>query len=179
MSQTATHRRINGLSFLSAAIGLAFLAGCTEQTQTTPQEHTTNKPVFEEDVTPYDTEPMNNQSTTAQDVREKADEAFDATADYAAQTKEEIEQSMKEQLAEIDTRIEELESRAGELNESAREEFDEQLANLKEQREEYAKSFQEFQEESGDAWEDMRSGLADAWSELKSAADKAGDQFND
>jgi phage host-nuclease inhibitor protein Gam len=84
---------------------------------------------------------------------------------------------LKTQLGEWSADIEKLKARAGKISADARAEYDEQLANLRQQRDAMAARISDLQEASDEAWDDVKQGVQAAWDLAKESFQKAMARF--
>ena len=134
-------------SLVLGVVFAAVLVGCTERTPTSDEK--------------YDK------------ARQEVGEAVDAVGDYSQEKKEEIMNSLEENLAELDKQMEAMKEKGKSLADDARQKWNERKSDLEAQRAALRKRMDELKDSSGEAWKELREGANSAWKELKTAFDKA------
>jgi hypothetical protein len=86
---------------------------------------------------------------------------------------------LEAQLAVWEEDMARLEERAAEVGEDLRQEYDDQLVELREKRDVARRELDALAKTSGSAWSDVRDGVEDAWSELQEALDRAKSRFEE
>jgi spermidine/putrescine-binding protein len=152
-------RRIALLIMLTAFLGLAFLVACGDQKEAKTSET----------------------EVTAVDVKKEAKEAMETAKTYAFKQKEEYLQQIKAKMKEYDREIQELlakaESRATDLKEEGKAQFDQSMEALLNKKQTAAEKLNELNSASAEAWEDIKSGMDSALDELTKAFDRARSHF--
>jgi len=92
-------------------------------------------------------------------------------------TREEFIRRMQAKLEEWNAEIESLTSRADEVAEDLRREYNDQIALLKAKQAVAQQRIAELQQESGSAWEDLKAGIELAWTAIGEAIDSAKSRF--
>ncbi|MEZ5126771.1 MAG: hypothetical protein R2826_11120 [Thermoleophilia bacterium] len=92
-------------------------------------------------------------------------------------TRSQYTERLKTQVGEWSGDIERLKARAGEASDSAKTEYDEQIASLREQRDSLAAKLSDLQDASDDAWADVKQGAQGAWDRAKESFQKAKSRF--
>jgi F0F1-type ATP synthase membrane subunit b/b' len=112
-------------------------------------------------------------TVSKEDVKKKAEEAYDATKTY---TKEQI-QAFREQtetrLAEYEKEIDQLKAKAEKLGEDAKAKAEQQLTVLRQKRDEVSEKLKDLSTSSGNAWEQIKAGVDAAMEDLGNAYKKA------
>jgi len=152
-------RRIALLIMLTAFFGLAFLVACGDQKEAKKSET----------------------EVTAMDVQKEAKEAMETAKTYAYKQKEEYLQQIKAKMKGYDREIQELlakaESRAADLKEESKVQFNQSMEELHNKKQAAAEKLNELNSASGEAWEDIKSGMDSALDELNKAFDRARSHF--
>jgi uncharacterized protein (DUF3084 family) len=119
--------------------------------------------------------------TTAQEAKEKTMQALEAIGNYTAEQRDEAIQKAKETLADMDTRIERLETQYSQkwdhMDQAARRSAQQTLTTLRKQRTEAAEWYGGLKHSSRKAWEDVKSGFLESYHQLQGAFDKAAKEF--
>ncbi|MBJ3762531.1 coiled coil domain-containing protein [Maribius pontilimi] len=84
-----------------------------------------------------------------------------------------LEARLDQWRAEIDK----LQNKAAEASADARQEYDEQVRNLREQQQDARAKLMELDDASGEAWKDLKKGVERAWDDLGAAVKKARKRF--
>jgi len=119
------------------------------------------------------------EAPSAEDVREEASEAVDASVDYAASKKEEYEREVADKLARIDKRLARLKEQVADAGEEAGAELRDTVDRLSEKRQEVQSELARLRERAPDAWRELRDGLNAAVADLDKALKDAVAQFSD
>lgn len=128
--------------------------GCAPRAVEQPAEHTVRK------VTPETAEP-------------KPGTVAPADAKAAASTKEEFERMLTASLERLDEEIRELRMKAVKVEDAAKAEWTETMAELDAKRKAAEAQLDEVRKSAGEAWEHLREGAGRAWEELEQAVKKA------
>ncbi len=123
-------------------------------------------------------ERANNLEGELGDVKEEVREAGEAAQAYAARTKDELLAGAKQELDQLDARLQEWERKAETKSEEARAEARQTLAALKEKRKKVAEQFEEIQNSSGEAWKEVKSGFEAAMADFRKAFREAKGKFD-
>jgi chromosome segregation ATPase len=86
---------------------------------------------------------------------------------------------MKSRLESLEQQLAKLEARASELGDDVREEYGEQLIDLRAKRDVARQKLEEMNRASGAAWEDVKEGAESVWHELEEALEKATSRFDE
>ena len=108
-----------------------------------------------------------SEESGTQSIKEEAGEAVEDSKDYAAETKAEFTNQLKEQLDSLEEDIAALQARAQELSGEAKDTFQAQLDKLQDERAAVQSKLDELQQSSQDAWEEMKEEADQAWRNLK------------
>lgn len=114
---------------------------------------------------------------TGAEVKKDVSEAVKTTKDFTIQKRDEYLIELKKKIDGMDTKIAELESKAGKLKDDAKKKWNEKLARLKMQRKEVGTKYDEISKSSADAWQELKVGFNSAWDDMKQSYDKAVEEF--
>ena len=144
---------------LTSFLSLAFLFACGDQKEA-------EKP--ETDV-------------TYKDVKKEAKEVMETAKDYTMEKKEEYVRHMNAKLAEFDKKIQTLqamaESKAAQLKEESKAQFNQSMEALAKKKEAAAEKLNELESASDKAWTDIKAGADSAMDELNEALNRASSHF--
>lgn len=132
--------------------------GCAQKAAEEAKEHTVKKVPAEP--------PIPTEETKAEKVPEAISE-----------TKDEFERTLKRSLDALEEEVRALKTKAATLQESAKAQWVETLADLDTKRKATESKLDELRKSTGDAWEHLRDGAKSAWKELEDAVRKAQDEF--
>jgi hypothetical protein len=118
-----------------------------------------------------------NKKITGAEVRQKVGAAAEAVGQYVAQSKDEFVAELRKRLDQLDTKIGELRSKAAEAAADAKPAIEKQITELSKKRDEYAKKVEEVQSSAGDAWKELRAGMDKAWGDLSKGISDAWEKF--
>ena len=117
------------------------------------------------------------EKTTAKEVNEKAAEAIRAINGYTADQRDEAIKRAKEVLADLDVRIDRLESQVSQkwdqMDQAARRQARSTLAALRKQRNELAEWYGGLKYSSAEAWGQVKNGFLNSYEALSKAFGKA------
>lgn len=164
-------------------VGLVLLPSCTSETEEPAEEvevelrlpQAESAPEAPAAVDATAEPPMQEVSTD--EVKQEVREAVDAVGDLAKQKRDEFAASMRDTIADIDTKLEALRAESAEAGEEAQAKLKEQMEKLGEQRDALQSKLDEFQEASGDAWENLKQGFENAATDLNNAIKSAADSY--
>ncbi len=122
-------------------------------------------------------EVKNPATATLDDVNREAAQARDAAATLAQQEKEKVMKDLKEQLAAMDAKIEELRKKGSSAASDARVKWDVKMAELDVKRKAAHAKLDELENSTSQAWKDIESGVKSAWDDLKVAFQNASSDF--
>ncbi len=91
--------------------------------------------------------------------------------------REEFRQKLEAKLDEWDAEIEKLRARAKAQGAELKQDYADELAELKAQRDDVAKKLTELQDASGPAFADLKSSVEAAWGKLQDGLKKATERF--
>jgi BMFP domain-containing protein YqiC len=121
------------------------------------------------------------EKTTTKEVKEKVAEAAEAIKNYSFDQRDEAIVKAKAALADLDARIDRMESRLNkewdQMDQSARNKAINTLTALRKQRNEVAEWYGGLKHSSSNAWEDVKKGFLKSYQELRDAFDRAYSQF--
>lgn len=121
------------------------------------------------------------EETTAQEAKEKTMQALKAIGNYTAEQRDEAVAQAQETLADMDTRIERLETQYSQkwdqMDQAARSSAQQTLTALRKQRSKAAEWYGGLQHSSRNAWEDVKTGFLESYHELQGAFDKAAKEY--
>jgi hypothetical protein len=110
--------------------------------------------------------------TTGKDVAREAREALQAAKQYTFQQKAEYEKRLRQVVADLDDRIDDLEQRARESTADARKSLDQQVRDLKQKRAVVSERLEKVKAAGADAWDDLKTGVQKAVEDLQRALDR-------
>ena len=118
------------------------------------------------------------EKVSAEDVKEKTMEAYDATKAYTQEQMKAFHEQMKTRLAEYNDDIDKLQAKMEELGEDARVKAEQPMAELRQKRDDVSKKLQELGSSGGNAWEQLKSGIDAAMEDLGNAYKKVVAEFS-
>ena len=114
---------------------------------------------------------------TTENVVSDTKQALDTTVDYLQQKHDEYVREAKKQLADLQTKIEELKSQADGASKDVRAKMEKQILVLQEKRKATEKKLAQLNSASEKAWEQIKSGFDKAMEDLKLSYQNAKKQF--
>lgn len=122
-----------------------------------------------------------SESTSAEDTRQETVQLLQALESYGAEQRDEALSRSRAALANIDRRIETLESRMlekwGDMDQAAREQARASLQALREQRTRVAEWYGSMKSSSAGAWGHIKEGFSNAYQSLQEAWEKSEREF--
>ena len=118
------------------------------------------------------------EKVSAEDVKEKTMEAYDATKAYTQDQMQAFHEQMKTRLAEYNDDIDKLQAKMEELGGDARAKAEQPMAELRQKRDDVSKKIQELGSSGGNAWEQLKSGIDAAMEDLGNAYKKVVAEFS-
>ncbi len=119
--------------------------------------------------------------TTAKEAREKTVQALKAIGSYTAEQRDEAVRKAGETLADMDARIERLETQISQkwdqTDQAARTRAQQALTGLRKQRTKAAEWYGALQHSSNNAWKDVKSGFIESYHAMQDAFDKAAKEY--
>lgn len=100
-----------------------------------------------------------------------------ALVDQAARKKEEYQRKLEAQLAEWSAEIDQLKEKADQAGADLKDEYLEQIENLRARQQDARENLARLQEAGDDAWEELKAGANRAWEALGQALQAARDKF--
>lgn len=116
-------------------------------------------------------------STTFEDVQEKAGEAAQVAREFTAQEMQDYRDTLQQQLEELDNRREELKNKGEDLAGDAKQRWNDRMNDLDDKRKKLQTDLNKLTDASGSAWQKLKVGLDLAWEDLKNATDEASKEF--
>ena len=116
-------------------------------------------------------------SSSAEKARREAKEAWDAAAEFAAESKEEFVAEAKRRLALMDAKLEEWKQRASSMSSEEKSKWEPERIELQQRRDELQRELDRPGSASAAAWEDLKVGASKAWKETSEAFRKAATHF--
>ena len=114
-------------------------------------------------------------------VKQETRDLLKALKGYSARQREQAIRETRAALADLDRRIEDLETRIEKnwetMDRSARQQARETLKTLRRQRVRVAEWYGSLKSSSGDAWGHMKEGFADAYRDINDAWEKARKEY--
>lgn len=92
-------------------------------------------------------------------------------------SRDEYVRKMQEKLAELNADIDKLVAKAGEVSGDLKNEYNEQIAALKEKQAAAREKIEEMQKSGESAWKDLKAGLDLAWTAIGESIDSAKSRF--
>jgi uncharacterized coiled-coil DUF342 family protein len=112
-------------------------------------------------------------------AKKKTVEAFDVTKEYTIEQKDEFVTGLRQDLRELDQKIDALKAKASTTSAQVSKEAKSQIASLDQQRMELNSKIDRLSTASQSAWGEMRSGIQSAYQNLKGSFNKASAKFNE
>ncbi len=122
-------------------------------------------------------EPDNPSTVNMDDVRRDTANALETTSAYSQQNKEKLVNKLKDQLANMDTKIEKLRVRGEGLASDAKTKWDLKMLDLEVKRKSANAKLNEIKNSTADAWGHVEKGAQSAWEELERAFQDASSDF--
>ncbi|MCA9013716.1 MAG: hypothetical protein KDA77_00160 [Planctomycetaceae bacterium] len=119
------------------------------------------------------------QQVTAEDVKQKVDEAVETATEFTKQKRDEYAGQIQQQLEELNGKIADLETKGAKLKDEAKTKWNERLKHLKQNRDQVNQQLEEFNKSSADAWDGLKRDLDIAWKNLKQAYDKTAEEIKE
>ena len=117
-------------------------------------------------------EPSDANQTTAGQIKQKADEAFQAAADLAVQQKDKLLEASREQLNKLEEQFNQWADEAGIDDEQAREKLEQLSGRFKSALVEARGALEKAREVGADAWQEAKPGLEAAVKAVQTAYDE-------
>ncbi len=92
---------------------------------------------------------------------------------------DEYQMAMRSQIAQLNRQIALLDERAEDLGEAAREQYNQSIEAIKQQRNEFEVALTNLQAETGAAWAEVKVGLEQSWNDITAAVDETRQEFFD
>lgn len=118
-----------------------------------------------------------SQRVTSEQVKQKAQQALDATKAYVEQKKDELLKSMDDEYQAVDKKIADLQSRANQETGEKKAELSRQLEDLEKKKETAVKKLGALKSASAESWKQIRSDAVQALEDLKKSYDKVAAEF--
>jgi gas vesicle protein len=123
-----------------------------------------------------------NNKTTSKDVKQETTEAIQAIKNYSFEQRDKAVREVKVVLADLDGRIDRMQSRVekkwNEMDQSSREQVRNTLKALREKRNKLSEWYGGLQHSSADAWNHVKEGFIEGYQSVASAFDKAENEFS-
>ena len=121
-------------------------------------------------------------NTTSKDVKQETAEAIQAIKNYSFEQRDKAVKEVKAVLADLDGRIDRMQSRVekkwNEMDQSTREQVRNTLKMLREKRNKLSEWYGGLQHSSAGAWTHVKEGFIEGYESVASAFDKAEDEFS-
>lgn len=114
-----------------------------------------------------------SQPNTTDRVVQDTKDAVKATKQYTLQQKEAFEKTIRVELNELQTKIAELQKKAGVASDEARKGMQEAIRDLEKKKNEARKKVEEMNESTGSAWGTLKEGMTAAVEDLKKSYQEA------
>ena len=118
------------------------------------------------------------EKVSAEDVKEKTMEAYDATKAYTQDQMEAFHEQMKTRLAEYNDDIDQLQEKVEALGGDAKTRAEQQMTELRQKRDDVSEKLQELSSSGGNAWEQLKSGIDAAMEDLGNTYKKVVAEFS-
>jgi len=107
--------------------------------------------------------------TTFREVTRETTEALKSFGDFTAEQKQAFVAEMRGELDRLNGSIEKLQQQGSELAGEARQQWEKQLATLREKRDAVRSKLPAIEQAGDDAWQELRDGVRGAWREMEEA----------
>ena len=122
--------------------------------------------------------PQSKAATTSKaDVKKEVKEAYDATKAYTQEQMGAFQQEAETKLAEYKKGIDQLQSKAENLEGDAKAKAEQQLTALRQKRDALSEKLTDLSSSGANAWEQIKSGVDAALEDLEDAYQKAAAEF--
>ena len=118
-------------------------------------------------------------STSAEDVRREAKEAFETAATYTQKQKQKYREEIQTQLDEFDKQLDELRPLAESARESAKIKLNKQIEMLKQKREVAEQRLERLTSSKDEGWAKVKAGLDKAMADLQKSYEGAMAEFEE
>ena len=118
------------------------------------------------------------EKVSAEDVKEKTMEAYDATKAYTQEQMKAFHEQMKTRLSEYNDDIDKLQAKVEALGGDAKAKAEQQMTELRQKRDDVSKKLQDLSSSSGNAWEQLKSGIEAALDDLGNTYKKIAAEFS-
>ena len=118
------------------------------------------------------------EKVSANDVKEKTMEAYDATKAYTQGQMKAFHEQTKSRLSEYNDDIDKLQAKVEELGGDAKTKAEQQMIALRQKRDDVSKKLEELSSDGGDAWEQLKSGIDTAVEDLGNTYKKVAAEFS-
>lgn len=117
-----------------------------------------------------------DRKTTIGDVKKEVQDLISVLSEYSVNQRDEAIKKTEQALENLDSRIDRLDARVkknwDQFNKEAREEVQDNLEALREQRAELAERYERWKNSSSKSWEHMKQGFSEAYQEVYQAWEK-------
>lgn len=120
---------------------------------------------------------MKGPRPTAEQVRQRTEEALESMKDYSFQDREQYRKRLDKALSELDDQIDELKLKAQKAGKQAEERYPQLMADLRSMREKAAARAEKVREATPKVWDEMKKGIGAAVDDLQKAFDRAREYF--
>lgn len=114
---------------------------------------------------------------TIEDVKRDAVKSLNTTTAYSEQQKEKLVMELKDQMAAMDKKIEDLREKGKDLAAESKANWDLKMAAVEEKRKLANERLEEVGKSSSSAWSDVEKGAKAAWDDLAKAFQEASKEF--
>jgi hypothetical protein len=139
-------------------VGVSLLTSCYEK----------REPVSREPPAP---------TVTIGDVNRDAAKAVNTASAFSLERKEKMIQEWKEQLATMDSQVEEMKKKGDQLAVDAKDNWNKKMTTLESKRQSALEKVTELEDSTAQAWGEIEKGAAAAWDDLKNAFQEASKDF--
>jgi predicted nucleic acid-binding Zn-ribbon protein len=115
--------------------------------------------------------------TTLEKVRDNSATALSNVIDPSKQTREEYVKAVRKEIDGLESRIDALQTKAGEMTEGTRRAWEKRTKELEERREDLQNKLSMIMDSADDAWRETAKGLEQARQDLSASLDKAETEF--
>jgi membrane-associated HD superfamily phosphohydrolase len=119
------------------------------------------------------TAPASQPADSAEEVRQEAEEAFEAARRFGYEKKQEYERIIERELQQLDERIAELKAQAASAKEQARPVIEQRIAELQKRAADARQRLSRLRETGERAWDEVQQGMETAVRDLKKSFARA------
>ena len=117
-------------------------------------------------------------ATSAQDVKQKTQEAIQAVKNYSEEQMKEYRDALRNKMNSLEQSHQELQAKLEDMKEGAKKDMEQVIKNLEEKKADLEHKSQELQTATGEAFGDLKVGTEKALAELEEAYEQAIQRFS-